>query len=74
MSGGLSLTKQDRKLVIFTSTKQSSQNNLQLAHNGIKKLNDSKRFDITQIHLITTFLLNSIKVTEEFSVFLEKLD
>ena len=38
-----------------------------------KNLNDSKRFDITQIHLITTFLLNSIKVTEEFSVFLEKL-
>ncbi len=37
-----------------------------------KKLNDSKRFDITQIHLITTVLLNSIKVTEEFLEFLEK--
>ena len=38
-----------------------------------KKLNDSKRFDITQIHLITTFLLNSIKVTEEFSEFFGKI-
>ncbi len=37
-----------------------------------KKLNDSKRFDITQIHLMTTFLLNSIKDSEEFSEFLEK--
>ena len=47
---------------------------LHLAHNGIKNLNDSERLDITQIHLITTFLLNSIKVTEEFSEFLEKLE
>jgi hypothetical protein len=46
---------------------------LHLIHNGIKNLNDSKRFDITQIHLITTFLLNSIKVSEEFSEFFEKL-
>jgi hypothetical protein len=38
-----------------------------------KKLNDSKRCDITQINVITTFLLNFIKITEEFSEFLEKL-
>ena len=38
-----------------------------------KKLNDSKRCDITQINVITTFLLNFIKITEEFSEFLEIL-
>ena len=52
-----------------TNPVETSASNTQLN----KKLNDSKRCDITQINVITTFLLNFIKITEEFSDFLEKL-
>ena len=64
-------------LILYVSSSSPLQNNpiktITSSTQWNKKFEWLKKISITQRHLITAFLFNSIKVTEDFTVFLEKL-
>ena len=64
-------------LILYVSSSSPLQNNpiktITSSTQWNKKFEWLKKISITQRRLITAFLLNSIKVTEDFTVFLEKL-
>jgi hypothetical protein len=64
-------------LILYVSSSSPLQNNpiktITSSTQWNKKFEWLKKISITQRRLITAFLFNSIKVTEDFTVFLEKL-